>query len=137
MKKLCLICIIFSIFVFTGCGSEKKAEDEKPDTADSSSDKPDTDSSDSGSTDKPDTGDVTDTTDTVPESKSFDFDKSCEASGGTPTDGVCVCSKVICDVGVVCNFETKQCANAGEAGSDCTVDTPSTCTNSGIGIGIV
>ena len=168
MKKFFLIFIIFSLFVFAGCGSDKKEKEketdktdtestdadstdtsdsgssEKPDTGDTSdsgsSDKPDSgDSSDTGSSDKPDTGssDKTDTGDTAPESETFDFDKSCEASGGTPTDGVCVCSKVICDVGVVCNFETKQCANAGEAGSDCTVDTPSTCTNSGIGIGIV
>jgi len=144
MKKFFLIFIVFSLFVFAGCGSDKK-EDEKEtgkktdtesaDKTDSgTSDKTDTDSSDSGSTDKPDSGD---SSDTASETKSFDFDKSCKASGGTPTDGICVCSKAICDVGVVCNFETKQCANAGEAGSDCTVDTPSTCTNSGIGIGIV
>lgn len=65
------------------------------------------------------------------------FTAACKASGGTETDGICVCSKTICDVGIVCNFETKQCANAGEAGGECTEETPSVCTNSPAGIGIV
>lgn len=86
--------------------------------------------------DKP--ADVTpDASDCPAQGEEVGFAAACRASGGTEADGICVCSKTICDVGVICNFETKRCANEGEAGGECDADTPSVCTNSGIGIGIV
>ena len=39
------------------------------------------------------------------------FDSACKASGGSPAEGICVCSKVSCGTGVICNFDTKQCAD--------------------------
>ena len=53
------------------------------------------------------------------------FEQACIQSGGTPVEGICVCSQVSCNEGVICNFKTRQCAgkevSAGEpckSGSD-------------------
>ena len=82
MKKICLIFVIFALFVFAGCGSSKNKEnktnpdaeesvtDEDTDTtdtepADTASDDPDSGSGDSGDTGDPDSGDTnSDTGDT-------------------------------------------------------------------------
>ena len=50
-----------------------------------------------------------------------EFEKACQASGGAPAGGICVCNSVGCGRGVICNFNTKNCADQGiQNGDPCT-----------------
>ena len=113
-----------------GNSIDNEVADEDADT----DDRTDT-AGDSDKTDSADSDDSAEDNDADTGSSGIDFDKSCETSGGIPTDGVCVCDKVVCDPGIVCNVETKKCANYVE--SECSEDTPKTCTNDETGIGNV
>ena len=66
------------------------------------------------------------------------FTGLCKASGGSEKDGKCVCKETACDGGVLCNTETKECANKVDpVEPECTESYKSTCENSLKGIGIV
>ena len=66
------------------------------------------------------------------------FKAICESTGGTEKDGVCVCGEELCDVGAVCNTETKKCPDKNSpVVGECDDSYISTCENSGKGIGIV
>ena len=146
MKKIYFCLAVLTVLFFAvSCGNgDSEEKDEKTDTvsaddgvADEDADTDDrTDTAgDSDKTDSADSDDSAEDNDADTGSSGIDFDKSCETSGGIPTDGVCVCDKVVCDPGIVCNVETKKCANYVE--SECSEDTPKTCTNDETGIGNV
>ena len=61
----------------------------------------------------------------------------CKASGGSEKDGKCVCKETACDGGVLCNTETKECANKDAVEIECDDSYKSTCSDSPVGIGIV
>ncbi|MBQ9242976.1 MAG: hypothetical protein IJ165_07090 [Proteobacteria bacterium] len=49
------------------------------------------------------------------------FELACKASGGEAAGGICVCNGVGCERGIICNFNTKNCADKGiQAGDACT-----------------
>ena len=152
MKKIHFCFVIFTALFFSvSCGSEssdtKTEENNDNDGIDTITDSDngsgDTEAADNDAAhgDKTDSGDSSDSADSTEDNdtdtgnSSTDFDKSCKASGGTPIDGVCVCDKVVCDPGIVCNTETKKCANY--VAPECDADTPDTCTNNEEGIGVV
>ena len=41
------------------------------------------------------------------------FEMACAASGGESAGGICVCSGVGCNRGIICNFNTGNCADTG------------------------
>jgi len=61
----------------------------------------------------------------------------CKASGGSEKDGKCVCKETACDGGVLCNTETKECANKDAVEIECDDSYKSTCSNSPASIGVV
>ena len=49
------------------------------------------------------------------------FEEACKASGGEAAGGICVCNGVGCNRGVICNFNTNNCADTGiHEGDSCT-----------------
>ena len=66
------------------------------------------------------------------------FKELCAATGGSEKDGVCVCQEELCDVGVVCNTDTKKCSNMNNSAvGECNDSYKSTCSNSPASIGVV
>ena len=57
------------------------------------------------------------------------FESACKASGGAFAGGICVCNTVGCGRGVICNFNTKNCADTGIHNGDPCTGNGSECHN--------
>lgn len=57
------------------------------------------------------------------------FEQACKSSGGAAAGGICVCNRVGCNRGVICNFSTKNCADTGIQKGDPCSGNGSQCNN--------
>ena len=57
------------------------------------------------------------------------FEQACQTSGGAAAGGICVCNSVGCGRGVICNFNTKNCADQAVQNGDPCIGNGSECNN--------